>query len=210
MTLSKQTIPHFYLTRWVDVTTALARREEWNEGRKKADQVSINDLALLAVARGLKAYPQFNGYFQEDRFQPQPAINLGVAIALPEGLIAPAILDCGALSLDEIAACSRDLAERARGGRLKASEYTGATFTVSNLGMFQIDTFTAIIVPPQVGILAVGTVRQVWEPIEGEMSPQKKMALTLSADHRATDGADGARFLGEIVAGLEDPGRLFG
>lgn len=209
MTLSKQSIPHYYLTRRADVSAALHLREVWNTGRGKEDQITVNDLMLRAVALALGEHPQFNGFYREDGFQPEPTINLGVAIALPEGLIAPAILDCASLPIEEIARCSRDLSKRARLGKLKAAEYTGATFTVSNLGMYQVDSFTAIIVPPQVGILAVGAIIDVIVPRNGQPVFTREITLTLSADHRATDGTEGAHFLGAIVGYLQDPQTLF-
>jgi len=210
MTYSKQNIPHYYLTVRPDISAALDRREEWNLDHAKEESVSINDLALKATALALAEHPEFNGYYQEDEFRPQPHVNLGMAVALEDGLIAPAILRCEELSLFEIAKRSRDLAERARQQVLKAEEYTAATFTITNLGMFKVDSFAAIIVPPQVGILAVGGVAAVPTIIDGELVTAHQLAITLSGDHRATDGAEGARFINEIVAGLQDPERLFG
>jgi pyruvate dehydrogenase E2 component (dihydrolipoamide acetyltransferase) len=132
-----------------------------------------------------------------------------MAVALEDGLIAPAILHCEELSLFEIAKRSRDLAERARRKVLKAEEYTAATFTITNLGMYHVDSFAAIIVPPQVGILAVGGVAAVPIVVDGEIVTAHQMALTLSGDHRATDGAEGAQFLNEVVACLQNPEKLF-
>lgn len=210
MTLSKQTIPHYYLTARADVSDALARREDWNAAHADDDRISINDLVVKAGALALERHPQFNGYYVNDAFQPEARINVGVAIALPEGLIAPAVLDCQALPLREIARRGRDLIRRARQGQLRASEYTSATFTVSNLGMYNVDSFTAIIVPPQVAILAVGVVMEVPVRRGDSWVPARQLTLTLSADHRATDGAQGAQFVAEIVAALQDPERLFG
>jgi len=210
MTYSKQNIPHYYLTMRPDISAALDRREDWNGEHPKEESVSINDLVLKATALALAEHREFNGYYQDDEFRPQPHVNLGVAIALEEGLIAPAILHCEELSLLEIAKHSRDLAQRARQKVLKAEEYTAATFTVTNLGMYHMDSFSAIIVPPQVGILAVGGVAAVPVVVEGEIVTAHQLALTLSGDHRATDGAEGARFLNEVVAALQAPERLFG
>ncbi|MHB0937836.1 MAG: 2-oxo acid dehydrogenase subunit E2 [Armatimonadota bacterium] len=209
MTYSKQNIPHYYLTVRPDISAALGRREDWNLEHAKEESVSINDLVLKATALALVKHPEFNGYYQENELRAQPHVNLGVAIALEDGLIAPAILHCEGLSLLEIGRSSRDLAERARQRVLKAEEYTAATFTITNLGMYKVDSFAAIIVPPQVGILAVGGVAAVPVVVDGEIMTAHQMALTLSGDHRATDGAEGAQFLNEIVAGLQDPDRLF-
>jgi len=209
MTYSKQNIPHYYLTMRPDIGATLQHREEWNAAHPKDEAVSINDLVVKATALALQAHPEFNGYYQHDEFQHQERINIGIAIAMPEGLVAPAILDCQSLSLVEIGRHSRDLAARAREKTLRAEEYTAATFTITNLGMYHVDSFQAIIVPPQVGILAVGGITQ--EPIwrDERMMVGQFVALTLSGDHRATDGAEGARFLGEIVSCLQNPTSLF-
>jgi pyruvate dehydrogenase E2 component (dihydrolipoamide acetyltransferase) len=209
MSLSKQTIPHYYLTAYADMTYALQRRDEVNSGHPKDQRVSINDLVVAATARALEAHRHFNAYYQDDALAPIERINIGIAIALPAGLIAPAILDCQGLTLDELAARSRDLAARARTGKLKAGEYTAGTFTITNLGMYGISSFTAIIVPPQVAILAAGAVQEAPARSEQGLVWQQRLALTLSADHRATDGAQGAQFLADIVSVLQDPARLF-
>jgi pyruvate dehydrogenase E2 component (dihydrolipoamide acetyltransferase) len=210
MTHSKQNIPHYYLTMRPEVAAALARREEWNAGRPEEERVSINDLLVKAVALALAAHPHFNGYYRDGDFHPESRINVGIAIALPDGLLAPAVLDCQDLAIAEIARRSRDLAARARRRVLRAEEYTTATFTVTNLGMYHVDNFAAIIVPPQVGILAAGAVAEVPVYRGGELLVARQMALTLSGDHRATDGAQGALFLGEIATCLQNPERLFG
>lgn len=209
MTYSKQNIPHYYLMMRAEMSAALAMREEWNAGRAREDTVTINDLVVRAVTRALQEHAEFNAYYQENEPRPQPHINIGVAIALPDGLIAPAVLECERLSLAELAHHTRDLATRARQGILKAEEYTAATFTVTNLGMYDIEEFTAIIVPPQVAILAVGALRETPAVRDGELITEHRMALTLSGDHRATDGAEGARFLGDIVSCLRNPEKLF-
>ncbi|MHB9026649.1 MAG: dihydrolipoamide acetyltransferase family protein [Armatimonadota bacterium] len=209
MTFSKQNIPHYYLTMRPDIGAALDAREEWNTGRAKEDRVSVNDLLVKAVALALAKHPEFNGFYQDGEFRPQGRINIGIAIALDDGLLAPAILDCQELGIDEIARRSRDLAARARGGKLKAEEYTAGTFTITNLGMYDVENFLAIIVPPQVGILAVGAVSLTPALLDGELVTERRVALSLSADHRATDGLEGALFLGEVVSCLKDPAKLF-
>jgi pyruvate dehydrogenase E2 component (dihydrolipoamide acetyltransferase) len=209
MTYSKQNIPHYYLMMRAEMSATMNRREEWNAGRAKERTVTVNDLIVKATTLALQAHPEFNGYYQNDAFTPQERINIGVAIALPDGLLAPAILDCGTRSLDDIAQHSRELAARAREKTLRAEEYTAATFTITNLGMYHVESFTAIIVPPQVGVLAVGSLTEVPALLDGELITERRMALTLSGDHRATDGAEGARFLGEIVSCLQNPELLF-
>ncbi|MHB9130301.1 MAG: dihydrolipoamide acetyltransferase family protein [Armatimonadota bacterium] len=210
MTYSKQNIPHYYLTMRPDIGTTLAQRDVVNAGRAKEEKISVNDLFTRAVALALEKHPEFNGYYKDGEFQHQDRINIGIAIALPDGLIAPALLDCQSLSLDEIARRSKDLAARAKQGTLRAEEYTAATFTTTNLGMYNVDSFAAIIVPPQVGILAVGAVIETPALRGGELTALQSVALTLSGDHRATDGAEGAQFLGEVVLCLQNPTTLFG
>jgi pyruvate dehydrogenase E2 component (dihydrolipoamide acetyltransferase) len=209
MTYSKQNIPHYYLTMRPDISAALDAREEWNAHREKAEHVSVNDLVVKAVALALETHPEFNGFYKDGEFLHQERVNIGIAIALSDGLVAPAVLDCQGLSIADIALRSRALATRARGGTLKAEEYTAATFTITNLGMYDVENFLAIIVPPQVGILSVGTVILTPTLLDGELVTERRMALSLSADHRATDGLEGALFLGEVVSCLKDPAKLF-
>ncbi len=209
MTYSKQQIPHYYLTMRAEMSAALDRREDWNLSHGTDDAISVNDLVLKATALALAAHPAFNGHYQDNAFRGQPHVHLGMAVALEDGLIAPALLHCEARSLVEIARASRDLAARARQRVLKAEEYTAATFTVTNLGMFGVESFGAIIVPPQVGILAVGAAIPTPILIDGELATARLMHLTLSGDHRATDGAEGAQFLAAIVRHLQEPAALF-
>lgn len=209
MTYSKQQIPHYYLTMRPEVSAMLDHREEWNAGRAKEETVSLNAVLIKAAALALQAHPRFNGYYQDGALHPQASINIGIAVALPDGLVAPALLDCGGCGLDEIAQRARDLAARAKQGVLRAEEYTAATFTLTNLGMLGVDSFQAIIVPPQVAILAVGQTVTTAGVQQGALITEHHMALTLSGDHRASDGAEGAQFLGEIVACLQNPERIF-
>ncbi len=210
MTYSKQNIPHYYLTMRAEISAALDWREEYNAGRAKEEEITVNDLVVKAISLGLAAHPEFNGYYQDGEYRPQPAINLGIAIALPDGLVAPAVLDCRELPLTELHLRLRDLAARTRQGTLRAEEYTAATFTVTNLGMYGVESFAAIIVPPQVGIIAVGSIGEVLTSREGDLIVERRLALTLSGDHRATDGAEGAHFLGDIVTWLQQPEKLYG
>jgi pyruvate dehydrogenase E2 component (dihydrolipoamide acetyltransferase) len=205
MTQSKREAPHYYLTMDIDMTEAERLRRQLNEAAEGEVHISVNDVIVKAVAKALRRHPIFNSWFVDGRVQQQEALNIGVAVALEEGLIAPAILDCGRKSLAEIARASRDLAERARSGVLKAEEYSGATFTVSNLGMYEVETLIAIIPPPQAAILGVGVVRKVPVVRDGEIVVREQMKVALSADHRVTDGAQGARFLAELRNFLENP-----
>jgi len=205
MTQSKREAPHYYLTMDIDMTEAERLRRQLNEAAEGEVHISVNDVIVKAVAKALQRHPIFNSWFVDGQVQQQQALNIGVAVALEEGLIAPAILDCGRKSLAEIARASRDVAERARSGVLKADEYTGATFTVSNLGMYEVETLIAIIPPPQTAILGVGVVGKVPAVEDGEIVVRERMKVALSADHRVTDGALGARFLADIRNFLENP-----
>jgi len=205
MTQSKREAPHYYLTMDIDMTEAERLRRQLNETAEGEAHISVNDVIVKAVARALRRHPIFNSWFVDGQVQRQEALNIGVAVALEEGLIAPAILDCGQKSLADIARASRDLAERARSGVLKAEEYTGATFTVSNLGMYGVEALIAIIPPPQTAILGVGAVREAPAVQDGEIVVRERMKVALSADHRVTDGALGARFLADLRNLLENP-----
>jgi len=205
MTQSKREAPHYYLTMEIDMTEAERLRRQLNEAAEDEAHISVNDVIVKAVAKALHRHPIFNSWFVDGQVQQQEALNIGVAIALDEGLIAPAILDCGQKGLADIARAGRDLAERARSGVLKAEEYSGATFTVSNLGMYGVETLIAIIPPPQTAILGVGVVREVPAVHDGEIVVREQMKVAFSADHRVTDGALGARFLAELRNFLENP-----
>ena len=208
MTRSKQEIPHVYITAAIDMTRAVDLRQQLNETLSAEARVSVNDMVLRACALALRGHPVFNASYTEEGITVHPQINIGMAIALPEGLVAPAILECDKKSVAEIAQASKSLAERARAGRLTAQEYTGGTFTVTNLGMHQVESFSAIITPPQTGALAVGAVQQEAVARGGQVQAASVMRVTLSLDHRAADGAQGALFLKDVRALLENPVRL--
>ncbi|EQD83797.1 dihydrolipoamide acetyltransferase, partial [Saccharopolyspora erythraea D] len=210
LTESKQTAPHFYLTSAVDVTDLVAFRADLNERLQAAGgpKVSINDLIVKAVATALKANPTLNVSFGGDKILQHKRINLGVAVAIDSGLVVPVIPDADRKSVSEIAAEGREKAGRAREGKLKLDEMTGGTFTISNLGMFGIEHFSAVINPPEAGILAVGATKDEVQVRDGEFVARKIMRMTLSADHRAVDGAVGAVFMQQLTALLEDPLRI--
>ncbi len=205
MQQSKRDAPHYYLTLDVDMTEAVRLRAEINKALGESGRVSINDLIVYACTKALQKHPRFNSWWAEDTLQVHGQINIGIAIALDEGLIAPAVLDCASKPLSQISREARDLAERARGGALKPEEYTGATFTITNLGAFGVDALIGIINPPQTAIIGVGAVRE--RPVfrDGQVIPRSMMTVALSADHRATDGAEGARFLQTLQQYLESP-----
>lgn len=199
--------PHFYVTVRVDMTDAMAWRDTLNRELPADRRASVNDLVMKACAIALQSHQAFNATFEEDHLRVHPHVNMGMAIALQEGLIVPAILACEEKSVADIAAAAKDLAARARAGSLRQEEYTG-TFSVSNLGMFGVSEFTAIVVSPQVAVLAVGEVEDAVAPRDGGIHIRKMMNATLSVDHRAVNGAEAALFAAEIKRLLEHPAEL--
>ena len=202
---SKREAPHFYVTAEIDMGKAMEFRRDINDSFPADNRVSVNDMVLKASSIVLEQYPKFNGSFQENYLQLNSSINIGMAIALEAGLIVPGINDCGNKSLRQIAAASKDLIDRANNGTLRNEEYSGTTFSVSNLGMFDVDSFAAIIFPPHAAVLAVGTVRQQPVVKDGQIAVGLVMKATLSTDHRVADGAEAAQFLVEIKKLLETP-----
>lgn len=199
---SKGPVPHFYLT--VDV--AVDRLwEAYRALRDESFPISLNDVIIKATASALKRHPELNASFAGDRVKQYGRVHIGVAVALEEGLITPVIRDADTKALGEIADESRALVEKARSRRLQPHEYTGATFSISNLGMMGIEEFSAIINPPEAGILAVGSVREVPVVENGQLKVGRRMKMTLSVDHRVADGAQGARFLATLRRMLEHP-----
>ncbi|TWG08661.1 pyruvate dehydrogenase complex dihydrolipoamide acetyltransferase [Saccharopolyspora dendranthemae] len=210
LTESKQNAPHFYLTSAIDVTELMEFRGNLNERLQAAGgpKVSVNDLIVKAVATSLRANPGVNVSFAGDKMLQHKRINLGVAVAIEGGLVVPVVKDADRKSVSEIATESRELAGRAREGKLKLDEMSGGTFSISNLGMFGIEQFSAVINPPEAGILAVGAARDEVQVRDGEFVARKILRVTLSADHRAVDGAVGAAFLQQFTSLLEDPLRI--
>jgi pyruvate dehydrogenase E2 component (dihydrolipoyllysine-residue acetyltransferase) len=198
-------IPHFFLTTEVDMERAAEARAALNAQLGDQGKISYNDIILKATALALAKHRACNAWFQDDHIRYWNAVHLGMAVAVEEGLITPVIRDADRRSLAEIGAAARELAQRARNRRLTPEEYTGSTFSVSNLGMFDIDQFTAVINPPEAGILAVGTI--VEKPVlrGGQVVPGKRLRLTMSCDHRVIDGATGAAFLQTLKLMLENP-----
>jgi len=208
MTQSKTTAPHYYLTLDIDMTAALEFRQQINSSATEEQRVSINDLVVKACAIALERHPKFNAEFAETSIQLHDRINICIGVALDDGLIAPAILDCQAKSLGRIAVETKDLIERAKAGHLKADEYSAGTFTITNLGAYGVETLIGIINPPQAAILGVGSVMARPAVREGQVVVRQLMKVALSADHRVTDGAEGARFIKEIQNLLEAPAAL--
>ncbi len=199
---SKGPVPHFYLT--IDV----AMDRVWDAYKALRDQkssISINDIILKAAALALRQHPEINASFAGDHVKVYSRVHIGMAVALEEGLITPVLRDADLKPLEEISDEARSLAERARAKKLQPNEYTGATFSISNLGMMGIEEFSAIINPPEAAILAVGAVRQVPVVVDGALTVGWRMKATLSVDHRVADGAAGARFLQTLRKFLEHP-----
>ena len=208
---SKTEAPHYYVTHAVDMTDAMHFRAQLNEAlAEHGDKVSVNDLILKAVVNALIKFPKWNSFFKEDRLEGHSDINVGIAIALEQGLIVPALMRAQNMSLVDVSRAVRDLGKRARGegGTLTQEELTLGTFGTSNLGMFGTDVFAAIIVPPQSGILAVGAVKPTPVVRHNEIVIRQVMNATISADHRVGDGAEAAVFIGEVQKNLENPARL--
>jgi len=206
MSESKQRVPHFYETAVVEMDGVLAGLTEANAARAPGEHVTLTAVLVHALAATLVEHPSFNALWEGENLILHSAVNIGVAIDVPDGLIAPALIGCEGRSLESIGAGLRDLVARTKAGKIKATEWADATFTLSNLGMFEIAQFTAIVVPPQVAILAVGKVTPAAVVRDGAVVIRQVMQATLSADHRAVDGAGGARFLGTFKGHLEKPG----
>lgn len=203
---SKTEKPHFYVSAEIDMTKAMALRKQVNDQLSDDGvRITVNDLIVKACIESLKKYPKFNAYFQDDGIQFNNTINIAVAIAGEEGLIVPAILDCGGKTLRELSQMVKDLANRSASGTLNNQEYTGGTFAISNLGMFDVTGFLAIIHPPQSAVLAVGTVAEKPVVRDGELAVANIMNATISADHRIVDGVEGAEFIVEVKRLLENP-----
>jgi len=200
-------IPHFFLTAEVDMERASETREALNKqlGDQGGGKVSFNDIIIKATAHALTKHPACNAWFQEDHIRYWHEVHIGMAVAVEDGLITPVIRNAERKSLADIGREAKELAERARNRRLQPSEYTGSTFSVSNLGMFDIDQFTAVINPPEAGIIAVGSIVQKPVVVDGQLTPRRRMRITMSCDHRVIDGATGAAFLRTLKQMLENP-----
>jgi pyruvate dehydrogenase E2 component (dihydrolipoamide acetyltransferase) len=203
MVKSKQEAPHFYVATEVVVDAALAETERL--AAESGQRVTLTSLLVRAAAAALAEHPDLNAVWREEGLIRMRAINVGVAVALEDGLIAPALLGCDTLTTLEVSAALRDLVERARAGKLRGSELTDATFTLSNLGMFEVNAFAAIVTPPQVAILATGRAYRRPQYDGDRLVPRMLLTATLSADHRAVDGADAGRFMNTFKQTLENP-----
>jgi pyruvate dehydrogenase E2 component (dihydrolipoamide acetyltransferase) len=205
MVESKTTIPHFYLTIEVDMGEAVALREKLNTYEEGLAKISLNDFIVKAAAKALLKYPDVNSVFQNDRVITSPAANVGIAVALDDGLIVPVVKNANTLTLRQIAISSKELINKARAKKLQPSDYSGGSFTVSNLGGFDIDNFIAIIDPSQGAILAVSTIVKKPVVVDDEIAIRQRLNLTFSGDHRVMDGATGAKFVQELKRLLQNP-----
>ncbi|HZO75864.1 MAG TPA: dihydrolipoamide acetyltransferase family protein [Ktedonobacteraceae bacterium] len=208
LTQSMQTAPHFYVTSVIDTGKLAQLRQQINEYAANAPtpvKVSFNDLIVKAVAQALLRLPEVNVSFAEDRILQKKQIHIGVAVALEQGLIVPVVHHADKLGILDLARETQRLAEAARTGKLRPEDLSGGTFTVSNLGMFDVDSFTAVINPPESAILAVGSITPTPVVEDGQVVVRDRMKVTLSSDHRAIDGAIAARFLQQLKRLLEEP-----
>ena len=207
MTEAKQHVPHFYATVEVRMDPAMALRKQLNEQlEEEGIKLSVNDFVMKACAVALRSYPNLNALYTTRGVELHEKVDMAMAVALDQGLITPVIRDIGSKGLAAISQESKDLASRAREGKLQPDEYQGGTITVSNMGMFGIESFTAIINPPQAAIVAVSSIARRPDYDEnGEIVPASMMKLTLSADHRIANGRDGALYMAEVKRVLENP-----
>jgi pyruvate dehydrogenase E2 component (dihydrolipoamide acetyltransferase) len=206
MAESKATAPHFYLEAEIDMTRAVAARAEIKAEAKEGDVVpSFNDMVVKACALALRESPRANGAYRDGRFELYSRVNVGIAVAGQDALVVPTVFDADRKGLRQIATESRALAGKVRDGSITPPELSGGTFTVSNLGMYGIDAFAAVINAPQAGILAVGAIKERPAVRDGAIVPAQLMNVTLACDHRILYGADGAEFLARIRALLEEP-----
>jgi pyruvate dehydrogenase E2 component (dihydrolipoamide acetyltransferase) len=203
MTASWTSAPHFYLVREVNV----ARLVSWlaTARRQTGAHVTYTDLLVKLVAATLAQHPRVNTSWKDGALERHPEINIGLAVAVPDGLVVPVIARADTLGLKDIVARREDVVSRAQAGKLRPADIQGGVFTISNLGMYGVDAFSAIVNPPQAAILAVGRIADRVVPVNGQPAVQPTMTLTLSCDHRALDGARGAQFLGALADVVEEP-----
>ena len=209
MARSKREIPHYYLEHQVDVTACEHWLAEKNAALPPDNRVLMGAVAIKAVALAARGFPTFNGFYRDGKFEPAPAVHVGVAIAIRGGgLASPALHDADQLSLDELMNRMRDLVQRTRAGHIRGSEMSDSTITVSSLGERGVEALYGIIYPPQVAIVGVGKVVMRPWVVDGAIGPRSVVTITLSADHRVSDGHAGGLFLAEIGRLLQEPDKL--
>jgi pyruvate dehydrogenase E2 component (dihydrolipoamide acetyltransferase) len=211
LTEAKQTVPHIYISNEIDMTDALALRQQFNASAGEGGvKVSVNDLIIKACALALEKFPEVNSSYKDNQFLRHKHINIGMAVDVPNGLVVPVIHDANIKGVRSIARETKALAEKARNNKLTVNDMSGGTFSISNLGMMDITEFKAIINPPEAGILAIGATRKVFVPVDGQPVVRDIMNTTISADHRVLGGAACARFLQEVKRLLQNPYSLLG
>jgi pyruvate dehydrogenase E2 component (dihydrolipoamide acetyltransferase) len=209
MTEAKQTVPHFYVTHEYDVEALLAIRAQYNAILPGDEKLSVNDFIIRAAALALRQFPNLNASFGGDQYIRHGSVNIGVAVAVDNGLLTVVCKDADQKPLRQISVEVRAMAARAREGKVHPGDIEGSTFSISNLGMFDVENFLAIINPPEAAILAVSSARQVPVVTEGgQIKAGQRMKATLSVDHRVSDGAEGAKFMQALGVYIEEPLRL--
>ena len=208
MTEARQSVPHFYVTHEYDVAPLLELRSQVNQLVPDEQKISVNDFIIKATALALRLYPNLNASFQGDKVVRHGRVNIGVAVAVPDGLLTVVCQDADRKPVRQIAVEVAGMVNRARDGRVKNEDIQGSTFSISNMGMFDVEHFIAIINPPEAAILAVGSAKEMPVVVNGELTIGKRMRATISVDHRVSDGAEAARFLQSLGDYLEEPMRL--
>ncbi|TMC90925.1 MAG: 2-oxo acid dehydrogenase subunit E2 [Chloroflexi bacterium] len=207
-TQSWTSVPHFYLVREVNASRLITWREQIL--KRSVEKVSYTDLLVKIAAAALRMHPRLNASWNEDKITLKQEVHIGIAVAIEEGLVVPVIHQADTLSLEEIAHRRRELTAKAQDGKLRPQDISDGTFTISNLGMYNVDAFNAIINQPQAAILAVGRISERVVPVHSQPAVQPMMVLTLSCDHRAVDGVRGAQFLDTVATLIEEPLGLLG
>ena len=209
-TQSWTSVPHFFLVRDVDAGELVETQKRLSAAAEKAQSAAptVTDLLIALVARVLAKHPKMNSSWTGEGIRANPDVNVSVAMAVKDGVVSAVIHKANTLQLSEVSSQRRELTERARAGRLRPADIAGGTFTISNLGMYKVDAFTAIIAPPQAAILAVGSITERVVPVDGKAGIRPMMTLTLSSDHRVVDGARAAEFLSELADAIREPGKL--
>ena len=208
MVQSKQELPHFYVTTEVDAEPMLTMRAQINPALPEGEKLSVNDFIVKATALALREFPNLNASLDGDQIHKHGSINVGIAVAVEDGLLTVVTRDSDLKSLRQLSIETREMVERTRSGKVRPDDIEGSTFTVSNLGMFDVDHFIAIINPPEAAILAIGSVNEAPVVKDGNIVPGKRMKVTLSADHRVTDGAEVAQWLVVFKRYMEQPALL--
>ena len=209
-TQSWTSVPHFFLVRDVDCGELIAAQKRISQEMEKSqgEAPTITDLLIALLAKSLAKYPGMNSSWTGEGIRSNPDINVSVAMAVKDGVVGAVIHKANTLQVGEISAQRRELTERARAGRLRPADITGGTFTLSNLGMYKVDAFSAIITPPQAAVLAVGSISDRVVPVDGKPGIRPMMTMTLSSDHRVVDGARAAEFLSDLAKAIREPGKV--